>query len=51
MRPESEDLGRALRRVRKSEALARQKYWQIITNFTTPLLYNHILKLHFNDYK
>ena len=34
-----------------SHALARQKYWQIRTNFTAPLLYNHILKLYPNDYR
>ena len=33
------------------EALARQKYWQIRTNFTTPSLYVYIVKLYPNDYK
>jgi hypothetical protein len=32
-------------------ALARQKYWQIRTNLTTPLLYVYIVKLYPNDYK
>ena len=31
--------------------LARWKYWQIKTNFTAPLLYNHILKSYPKDYK
>lgn len=32
-------------------SLARQKYWQIRTHFTAPLLYNHILKSYPDDYK
>lgn len=31
-------------------ALARQKYWQVRTNFTTLLLYNHNLNLDYKDY-
>ena len=30
--------------------LARQKYWQIRTNFTTLLLHNHNLNLDYKDY-
>ena len=30
--------------------LARQKYWQIRTNFTTLLLYNYNLNLDYKDY-
>ena len=36
---------------RDTMTLARQKYWQIRTNFTAPLHYNHILKSYPNDYK
>ena len=32
------------------QTLARQKYWQIRTNFTTLLLYNYNLKLDYKDY-
>jgi hypothetical protein len=30
--------------------LARQKYWQIRTNFTLVLLYNYNLNLDYKDY-
>ena len=30
--------------------LARQKYWQIRTNFTTLLLHNYNLNLDYKDY-
>ena len=36
---------------RDTMTLARWKYWQIKTNFTAPLLYNHILKSYPKDYK
>jgi hypothetical protein len=31
-------------------ALARQKYWEIGTNFTTPLLHNYNFKSECEDY-
>jgi hypothetical protein len=34
-----------------SGALARQKYWQIRTDFTTLLLYNYNSKSDYKDYR
>jgi hypothetical protein len=36
--------------IRINPPLARQKYWQIRTNFTTLLLHNYNLKLDCEDY-
>ena len=43
-------VGKSLREYGSIPALARQKYWQIRTNFTAPSFYIHIVILYLNDY-